>query len=51
MLNWYKNLYVGDNAKKKQKKLIRKINQGAGVIDIYLVTLAVNPANSLERCV
>ena len=47
MLNWYKNLYVGDNAKKKQKKLIRKINQGAGVIDIYLVTLAVNPANSL----
>ena len=48
MLNWYKNLYVGDNAKKKQKKLIRKINQGAGVIDVYLVTLAVNPANSLE---
>ena len=41
MLNWYKNLYVGDNAKKKQKKLIRKINQVAGVID-------VNPANSLE---
>ena len=48
MLNWYKNLYVGDNAKKKQKKLIRKIDQGAGVIDVYLVTLAVNPANSLE---
>ncbi|MCA5959904.1 hypothetical protein LC724_04255 [Blautia sp. RD014234] len=33
---------------KETKKLIRKINQGAGVIDIYLVTLAVNPANSLE---
>lgn len=48
MLNWYKNLYIGDNAKKKSQKLIRKINQGAGVIDIYLVTLAANPANSLE---
>ena len=25
MLNWYKNLYIGDNAKKKSKKLIHKI--------------------------
>lgn len=48
MLNWYKNLYIGDNAKKKSKKLIRKINQGAGVIDVYIITLAVNPENSLE---
>lgn len=48
MLNWYKNLYIGDNAKKKSRKLIKKINQGAGVIDVYLVTLAANPANSLE---
>lgn len=48
MLNWYKNLYIGDNAKKKPKKLIHKINQGAGVIDVYVITLAVNPENSLE---
>lgn len=48
MLNWYKNLYVGDNAKKKKKQLIRKINTGAGVLDVYLITLAVNPANQLE---
>lgn len=48
MLNWYKNLYIGDNAKKKSKKLIHKINQGAGVIDVYVITLAVNPENSLE---
>ena len=41
MLNWYKNLYIGDNAKKKPKKLIHKINQGAGVIDVYVITLAV----------
>ena len=48
MVNWYKNLYIGDNAKKKPKKLIHKINQGAGVIDVYVITLAVNPENSLE---
>lgn len=48
MLNWYKNLYIGDNAKKKSKKLIHKINQGAGVIDVYVIALAVNPENSLE---
>lgn len=48
MLKWYKNLYVGDNAKKKKKQLIRKINTGAGVLDTYLITLAANPANQLE---
>lgn len=48
MLNWYKKLYVGDNAKKKMKKTIWKVNHGAGVLDVYLVTLAVNPVNLLE---
>ena len=40
MLNWYKKLYVGDNARKKKKQLIRKISMGAGVVDVYLITLA-----------
>ena len=48
MLKWYRNLYIGHNAEKKAKKLIKKINHGAGVLDVYLVTLAVNPENSLE---
>lgn len=48
MLNWYKRLYVGDNAKKKKKQLIRKINMGAGVWDVYLITLASNPKNQLD---
>lgn len=48
MLNWYKGLYVGNNAKKKKKKLIRRINQGAGVIDVYLITLAANPRDQLD---
>ena len=48
MLNWYKGLYVGNNAKKKKKKLIRKISQGAGVVDVYLITLAANHRDQLD---
>lgn len=48
MLNWYKELYVGNNAKKKKKKLIRRINQGAGVVDVYLITLAANHRDQLD---
>ena len=48
MLNWYKGLYIGNNAKKKKKKLIRKISQGAGVVDVYLITLAANHRDQLD---
>ena len=48
MLNWYKGLYVGNNAKKKKKKLVRRINQGIGVIDVYLITLASNSRDQLD---
>ena len=48
MLNWYKGLYVGNNAKKKKKKLIRRISQGAGVVDVYLITLAANHRDQLD---
>ncbi|NCB92149.1 MAG: hypothetical protein EOM40_06200 [Clostridia bacterium] len=48
MLKWYKKLYIGDNAKKRQQKIIWRVNHGKVQFDIYLVTLAVNPANLLE---
>lgn len=48
MLKWYKKLYVGDTAKKKEKKIIRKINSGAGQLGVYVITLAVNRENHLE---
>ena len=48
MLNWYKKLYVGDNAKKKKRQLMFKINAGAGVFDVYLITFACNSQNQLE---
>lgn len=41
-MKWYPELYVGAHAKKKQKKIIRKLKTNAGMLDVYLVTLAAN---------
>lgn len=48
MLKWYNNLYVGNTAKKKKQKMIKKINSGSGQLAAYVVTLASNRANNLE---
>lgn len=48
MLKWYKNLYVGDNAKKKKKKLVWKISMGIGVVDVYLITFAANQRDQFD---
>lgn len=48
MLKWYKNLYVGNNAKKKKKKIIDKINNGSGQLGIYVITLAASQKNNLD---
>lgn len=47
-VNWYKKLYLGDNVKKKEKKIIRRVEGGKPVRNIYLITLASNPANLLD---
>lgn len=41
-LNWYEPLYLGPQASKKKEKLIRRLNIGAGTVDVYVVTLAAN---------
>lgn len=41
-MKWYSRLYVSENAKKKQKKIIRKLNTNAGMLNVYLITLASN---------
>ncbi len=41
-MEWYPNLYVGKNAKKKQRKIIRKLKTNAGMLNVYLITLAAN---------
>lgn len=48
MIKWYKNLYVGDNAKKKEHKIRRKIENKKLVCGVYLITYASNPENQLE---
>lgn len=48
MLKWYKNLYKGDTVKRKAPEIIRKVNHGKLLFDIYLVTIASNQENLLE---
>lgn len=48
MLKWYKNLYIGDNAKKGLQKTIHKINHRKWVNGIYLITLASGVKDQLD---
>lgn len=48
MLKWYKNLYVGDNAKKKEHRIRHKLEHGKWVPGIYLITYASNSENQLD---
>ena len=45
---WYKNLYVGEKAKKKQRKIQWKLQHGAGMVGIYVITMPSNEQNSLD---
>lgn len=47
-LKWYPDLYTGEGAAKKRRKIVSKLNRNAGMLDIYLVTLSNNPSNLLE---
>ncbi len=41
-MKWYPLLYVGQKAEKKRDRIIWKIKCGAGLVDVYLITLASN---------
>ena len=41
-MKWYPNLYVGKIAKKRQRTIIRKLKTNAGMLDVYLITMAAN---------
>ena len=47
-MEWYSRLYIGEGAKPKAKKIIRKLKRNAGQMDIYLITLASNGKDILE---
>ena len=49
MVNWYKNLYVGDTAKKKQKKWMRRIENKKAVPGVWLLTLPSNQQNRRSK--
>lgn len=48
MIKWYKNLYVGDNAKKKERKIRHKVENGKVLPGIYLITYAQNEDDQLD---
>lgn len=47
-MEWYRNLYVGQMAKKKRDRLIQKIESGKAPVNVYLITLPGTEANQLE---
>ena len=48
MLEWYKKLYIGENAKKDATKAKRRLDHGKLQMDMFLVTYATNPENLFD---
>lgn len=47
-MKFYKNLYVSDSLKKRQDKIVEKLNEGKGSLGCYVISLTENPSNQLE---
>ncbi|SEQ06549.1 hypothetical protein SAMN02910289_01164 [Lachnospiraceae bacterium RM5] len=47
-MRWYNNLYVGKNAKKIKKKIIKCVNENKALGKAYLITLPLNDKNVLD---
>lgn len=47
-MKWYHNLYIGKTAKKKRYKIVWKVKHRAGMLGVYLITLASNKENLLD---
>lgn len=41
-MKWYQKLYIGKNVKKNRELLIKNVETGVGMPEVYLVTLAAN---------
>lgn len=48
MLKWYSKLYIGENARKHQGQIITAVEDRRYQKDIYLLTLPLNPKNTME---
>jgi len=47
-MQWYKNLYVSENAKEKQSKIISNIRKNKLQYDIFVLTLAINGKDLID---
>ena len=47
-MNWHEKLYVGEQAGRKKKKIMRKLDRQKLVLGLYVITLASNPKNLLD---
>ena len=41
-MRWYRDLYIGDNARKKAGKIIEKVNKNKLQKNVFLITKAAN---------
>lgn len=48
MAEWYPNLYLGEKARKKKRKLIAQVNRGRFYPGLYLITEAANGVDQLD---
>lgn len=47
-MEWYRDLYLSANARKKRDELIQKLESGKTCVNVYLITLPHGGANQLE---
>lgn len=47
-MRWYKNLYIGEKARKNRYKIVWKVKHRAGTINVYLLIFPSNSENMLE---
>jgi hypothetical protein len=48
MIRWYKKLYTDTLAGKRQKKIIKTINEGKLSVGVYVIALASNSQNLFD---
>ncbi|OYO51279.1 hypothetical protein C8E03_10137 [Lachnotalea glycerini] len=45
---WYRNLYVGETARKRKHEIVWKVKHKAGMLGVYLISLSSNQENLLD---
>lgn len=47
-MTFFQNLYLGENISPKFEQVMKKLNNGKPVMDLYLITISEHPDNMLE---